>query len=162
MPKRSAGLLMYRGADTALEVLLVHPGGPFWAKKDVGAWSIPKGEIQEGEDPLEAAKREFHEETGFVAEEPFLALGHAMQSGAKIVSAWAFKGDCNAAEFISTQCVILWPPRSGHTLSIPEVDRCEWFGVQVASEKILGRQLVFLHELCRVLSVSSTNRPSST
>ena len=151
MPKRSAGLLMYRASEDALEVLLAHPGGPFWAKKDQGAWSVPKGEIKEGEQPLEAARREFHEETGFFSHEPFLTLGDSKQNGGKTVSVWAFEGDCDPAESISTFCEITWPPRSGRTISIPEVDRCEWFALQTAREKILAGQLPFLNELSKAL-----------
>ena len=107
--KRSAGLLMYRER----EVFLVHPGGPFWAKKDLGAWSICKGEYSDGEVPLDAAKREFYEETGFTAQGDFLDLGTLKQAGGKFVSAWAFAGDCDPAKLVSNRCEIEWPPRSG-------------------------------------------------
>src|SRR6201997_1824990 len=112
MSKRSAGLLMYRRRNSALEVFLVHPGGPFWAKKDLGAWTIPKGTYLEGEDPLDAAKREFTEETGFIAQGEFIELGSVTQAGGKVVCAWAFEGDCNPAELRSNTCTIIWPPRS--------------------------------------------------
>jgi predicted NUDIX family NTP pyrophosphohydrolase len=144
MPKLSAGLLMYRRRPDGLEVFLVHPGGPFWAKKDAGAWSIPKGEYAEGEAPLDAAKREFLEETGFTAEGDFVELGQVRQAGGKLVSAWAVEGDLDPAMLVSNVCLIDWPPRSGRKMEIPEVDRGEWFTVDAAREKILKGQVVFL------------------
>ena len=123
---------MYRSRDSRLEVFLVHPGGPFWAKKDLGAWSIPKGEYVDGEQPLEAAKREFREETGFAAEGKFLELGAVQQASGKIVSAWAFAGDCDPARLVSNHCEVEWPPRSGRRIDIPEVDRGGWFSVSEA------------------------------
>jgi predicted NUDIX family NTP pyrophosphohydrolase len=144
MPKLSAGLLMYRRRPDGLEVFLVHPGGPFWAKKDAGAWSIPKGEFAEDEAPLDAAKREFQEETGFTAEGDFVELGQVRQAGGKLVSAWAVEGDCDPAMLVSNVCLIDWPPRSGRKMEIPEVDRGEWFTVDAAREKILKGQVVFL------------------
>src|SRR4051812_30344576 len=116
MARVSAGLLMYRRREEGLEVLLVHPGGPFWAKKDLGAWTIPKGEYAHDEPPLEAAKREFSEETGFVAEGPFLELGTIKQAGGKIVAAWGSEGDCDPERLVSNTCEIEWPPRSGRKL----------------------------------------------
>ncbi len=151
MPKRSAGLVLYRRRGAALEMLLVHPGRPFWAKRDAGSWSIAKGEIAEGEEPLGAARREFEEETGFVAEGPFLALGDIKQSGGKIVSAWAAEGDCDPAKCVSGTCDITWPPRSGQTLTIPEIDRCEWFAVQDVQKKIIAGQLPFVDRLLELL-----------
>ncbi len=145
--KRSAGLLMYRER----EVFLVHPGGPFWAKKDLGAWSICKGEYVDGELPLEAAKREFHEETGFVAEGDFLDLGTVKQAGGKLVSAWAFSGDCDPASLVSNRFQMEWPPRSGRLMEIPEVDRGGWFSVGEAKEKILKSQTPFLDRLVQLL-----------
>jgi predicted NUDIX family NTP pyrophosphohydrolase len=144
MPKLSAGLLMYRRRPDGLEVFLVHPGGPFWAKKDAGAWSIPKGEYAEGEAPLDAAKREFLEETGFTAEGDFVELGQVRQAGGKLVSAWAVEGDLDPAMLVSNVCLIDWPPRSGRKMEIPEVDRGEWFTVDAARDKILKGQVVFL------------------
>jgi predicted NUDIX family NTP pyrophosphohydrolase len=144
MPKLSAGLLMYRRRPDGLEVFLVHPGGPFWAKKDAGAWSIPKGEFAEDEAPLDAAKREFQEETGFTAEGDFVELGQVRQAGGKLVSAWAVEGDLDPAMLVSNVCLIDWPPRSGRKMEIPEVDRGEWFTVDAAREKILKGQVVFL------------------
>jgi predicted NUDIX family NTP pyrophosphohydrolase len=141
MAKRSAGLLMYRRQNSGLEVFLVHPGGPFWAKKDLGAWSIPKGEYSDGEDPLKAARREFTEETGFAARGDFLDLGTIRQAGGKLVSVWAIEGDCDPAQLRSNTCMIEWPPRSGRQIEIPEVDRGAWFGIEEAREKILKSQL---------------------
>ena len=124
---------MYRRRDARLEVFLVHPGGPFWAKKDLGAWSICKGEYVDGEAPLEAAIREFQEETGFAAQGQFLELGTVQQSGGKLVSAWAFQGDCDPRDLISNRCQVEWPPRSGRMIEIPEVDRGGWFFISEAS-----------------------------
>ena len=156
MPKRSAGLLMYRRNNRRPEVFLVHPGGPFWAKKDLGAWSIAKGEYAEGELPLEAARREFEEETGFVATGDFLELGTVQQAGGKVVSAWAFEGDCDPGKLISNRCEIEWPPRSGRQIEIPEVDRASWFSIAEAKERILKSQAPFLERLCSLLSPSGT------
>src|SRR5271156_1205352 len=117
---------MYRRRGD-LEVFLVHPGGPHFAKKDMGAWTIPKGEYLEGESPLEAAKREFQEETGFAVCDGFLDLGWIKQKGGKIVTAWAFEGDCDPSKLISNYCEVEWPPNSGRLIEIPEVDRGSWF-----------------------------------
>jgi predicted NUDIX family NTP pyrophosphohydrolase len=143
MPKRSAGLLMYRRKDAGLEVFLVHPGGPFWAKKDLGAWSIPKGEYAGDESPFEAAKREFLEETGFqnAFDSDPIELGTIRQSGGKLVSVWTVEGDCDPAALTSNTCMIDWPPRSGRKLEIPEVDRGAWFAIDEARERILKSQL---------------------
>ncbi|MBV8672026.1 MAG: NUDIX domain-containing protein [Acidobacteriaceae bacterium] len=140
MPKQSAGLLMYRLRESQVEVFLVHPGGPFWAKKDAGAWSIPKGEYASGEDPLDAARREFAEETGFEPEGDFVSLGTIRQTGGKLVSVWAVEGDCDPAQIRSNLCTIEWPPRSGRRMEIPEVDRAGWFSLDEAREKILKSQ----------------------
>jgi predicted NUDIX family NTP pyrophosphohydrolase len=142
---------MYRGSKSEPEVFLVHPGGPFWVKKDIGAWSIPKGEFQEGEDIFDAARREFHEETGFTAEGPFLELGTVKQPGGKVVAAWAFKGDCNPADLASNQCTIEWPPGSGRSLNFPEVDRGCWFSISDAKERILKGQKPLLERLSTIL-----------
>jgi predicted NUDIX family NTP pyrophosphohydrolase len=147
MAKRSAGLLMYRRRDRQLEVFLVHPGGPFWAKKDLGAWSVSKGEYADGELPLEAAKREFHEETGFAAHGDFIELGTVQQSGGKVVSAWAFEGDCDPGDLISNRFQIEWPPHSGRMAEFPEVDRGGWFSLGAARERILKSQVPFLDRL---------------
>jgi predicted NUDIX family NTP pyrophosphohydrolase len=151
MPKQSAGLLMYRSLQGQLEVFLVHPGGPFWAKKDLGAWSIAKGEYAAGESALEAAKREFQEETGFVAQGEFLSLGQVQQAGGKVVSAWAFEGDCDPNQLVSNRCEIDWPPRSGRKMEIVEVDRGDWFSIAEAKERILKSQAPFLERLSQLL-----------
>jgi len=144
MAKRSAGLLMYRRRDGNRELFLVHPGGPFWAKKDQGAWSIPKGEYSEDEDPLVAARREFTEETGFdtgfAAASDFIDLGTVKQAGGKLVSVFAVEGDCDPAQLRSNTCTIDWPPRSGRQMEIPEVDRGAWFSTDEARERILKSQ----------------------
>jgi predicted NUDIX family NTP pyrophosphohydrolase len=156
MAKRSAGLVMYRRHEGQLEVFLVHPGGPFWAKKDLGAWSIAKGEYVEGELPLEAAKREFEEETGFPATGDFLELGAVQQAGGKVVLAWAFQGECDPRKLVSNRCQIEWPPRSGRMIEIPEVDRGGWFSIVEAKERILKSQAPFLERLSRLLSDPET------
>jgi predicted NUDIX family NTP pyrophosphohydrolase len=125
----------------------VHPGGPLWAKKDEGAWSIPKGEFSEGEDALEAAKREFREETGFTVDGAFEMMQPVKQAGGKIVHAWAIEGDVDAAAVRSNSFSMEWPPRSGKTREFPEVDRGEWFGLAEARKKILKGQLAILEEL---------------
>jgi predicted NUDIX family NTP pyrophosphohydrolase len=152
--KRSAGLLMYRRREGELQVFLVHPGGPFWAKKDLGVWSVPKGEYEEEEEPLEAARREFFEETGFTAGNRFEELGKVKQAGGKIVVAWAFEGDCDPDKLVSNTCEIEWPPRSGRMLEIPEVDRGRWFGISAARKYIKASQEPFLDRLCAALHVS--------
>ncbi|MBW2065173.1 MAG: NUDIX domain-containing protein [Deltaproteobacteria bacterium] len=151
MAKRSAGILMYRFSENGLEVFLVHPGGPLWAKKDLGAWSIPKGEYAEGEDPLDAARREFNEETGFHAEGDFIPLTPIKQKGGKIISAWAVEGECDANKIRSNTFRMEWPPRSGKYREFPEVDRAEWFPIESAREKISTGQKGFLEELCKIL-----------
>lgn len=151
MAKRSAGLLLYRHRNQGLEVFLVHPGGPFWAKKDKGAWSLPKGEYVEGEDALAAARREFQEETGFPAPANSIPLGELKQAGGKLVIAWAAEGDCDPARLVSNTCEIEWPPRSGRKIEIPEVDRAAWFAIDHAREKILLSQQPFLSRLTGAL-----------
>jgi predicted NUDIX family NTP pyrophosphohydrolase len=146
--------MMYRRKLHEVEVFLVHPGGPFFAKKDLGAWTVPKGEYAEGEDPLPAAKREFQEETGFAVPESFLDLGSVKQAGGKIVSAWAFEGDCDPSKLISNHCEVEWPPRSGRMIEIPEVDRGAWFSVAEARERIKSSQMPFLDRLSRILSLA--------
>jgi predicted NUDIX family NTP pyrophosphohydrolase len=147
--KKSAGLLVYRLRNGELEVLLVHPGGPFWAKKDEGAWSIPKGEIAENEDSLKAAKREFFEETGFEADGNFIALTPVKQASGKWVYAWAVEGDCDAGAIKSNTFSMEWPPRSGDKKEFPEVDRAGWFPIEMARQKILKGQVSLLEEFCR-------------
>ena len=150
--KQSAGLLMYRRRDGRMEVFLVHTGGPFWAKKDAAAWSIPKGEFAADEDPLAAAQREFAEETGLTPSGPFTALTPIKQTGGKIVQAWAVEGDCDPAAVRSNTFTMEWPPRSGRRQEFPEVDRAEWFTLDVARNKIHKGQVPLLDELERLLS----------
>jgi predicted NUDIX family NTP pyrophosphohydrolase len=138
---------MFRRRAGALEVLLVHPGGPFWAKKDLGAWTIPKGEIAEGEDELAAARREFEEETGIVPKGPFHLLGSVSQKAGKIVHAWAFEGDCDPAGVRSNTFEMEWPPRSGQRRVFPEVDRAGWLSLAAAREKINPGQAPLLDAL---------------
>lgn len=154
MPKRSAGLLLYRDGQRGTEVLLVHPGGPFWARKDEGAWSIPKGEIDDGEEPREAAFREFAEETGIPppADGAVHDLGQAKQKSGKLVRAFATVGDLDPSRVSSNTVEIAWPPRSGRTLLMPEIDRAEWFTLAEARTKILAGQAVFLDRLAGLLT----------
>ena len=149
--KKSAGLLMYRYRHGTLEVLLVHPGGPFWAKKDAGSWSIPKGEYLPEEEPLKVAQREFQEETGFPAAGNFIPLTPRKQPSGKIISAWAFEGDCDAAAVKSNTFSLEWPPRSGKQQEFPEVDRAGWFTVPIAREKLIKGQVGFIDELILIL-----------
>jgi predicted NUDIX family NTP pyrophosphohydrolase len=155
VPKRSAGLLVYRRRESAFEVFLVHPGGPFWAKKDLGAWSIPKGEYVDGEEPLEAARREFQEETGFAVQGDFIDLGSITQTSGKLVFAWACEGNFDAAKLISNTCQIEWPPRSSHLITIPEVDRGAWFSPEEAQKRILMAQQPILDRLLKALKQSA-------
>jgi len=153
MLKRSAGLLMYRRSGTDVSVLLVHPGGPFWARKDLGAWSIPKGEYEEGEDPLAVARREFAEETGARPEGEFEPLGEVKQAGGKRVSAWAVEGDFDPAALVSNTFEIEWPPRSGRRTRFAEVDRAAWFSPDEARRKINAGQRAFIDRLAELLAV---------
>jgi predicted NUDIX family NTP pyrophosphohydrolase len=148
--KESAGIVLYRYYDSSLEIFLVHPGGPFWKNKDAGAWSIPKGEFDKGEDPLEAAKREFHEETGCSVDGSFIALRPARQPGGKVVHAWAVEGDCEAESIKSNSFTMEWPPRSGQRKEFLEVDRAGWFSLELARQKILKGQVILLDELQRI------------
>jgi predicted NUDIX family NTP pyrophosphohydrolase len=147
MKKISAGLLLYRRKSGGLEVFLVHPGGPFFEKKDAGAWSIPKGEIDPQEDAFAAARREFREETGCVAEGEFLPLAPVTQPGGKIVYAWAFEGECDPRALRSNTFIMEWPPRSGKQREFPEVDRAAWFGIEEGKKKINKGQVGLLEEL---------------
>lgn len=146
MAARSAGILMFRKKER-LEVLLVHPGGPFFARKDLGAWSIPKGEYDESEDPLVAARREFREETGLAVEGNFLPLTAIKQKGGKEVLAWAVEGNIDVAKVSSNTFELEWPPHSGKIRAFPEVDRAEWFDMATARAKINERQQSLLDEL---------------
>lgn len=138
---------MFRKKAESIEVFLVHPGGPFWVKKDPGAWTVPKGEIENDEEPLATAQREFIEETGFTAQGPFVELDSVTQKSGKIVLAWAFEGDCNPEDLRSNTCKIEWPPRSKRLVTIPEVDRGEWFSLTTARAYIRAEQLAFLSRL---------------
>jgi len=138
---------MYRRTGKELEVFLVHPGGPLWASKDKGAWTIPKGEYKKDEDPLDAARREFTEETGFSSVGDFIKLGAIVQKSGKIVTAWAFAGDCDPTQLTSNTCRIEWPPRSGKKIEIPEVDRGRWFTLPEAHEYLRLEQQPLLTTL---------------
>jgi predicted NUDIX family NTP pyrophosphohydrolase len=158
MAKKSAGLLMYRLHNNSLEVLLVHSGGPYWANRQWHAWSIPKGEIDPGEDAFTAAQREFQEETGQVPKGEFKALKPIRQASGKLVFAWAFEGDFDPAKLHSNTFSIEWPPRSGNMQEFPEVDQAAWFAVQEAKQRIIKAQAQFLDELATMLPTrSSTN-----
>ena len=150
--KRSAGILMYRQRGTELEFLLVHPGGPFWKNKDLGAWSIPKGEYSAGEDPLAVATRELEEETGARPQGDFLPLGELVQPSRKIVTAFALEGDFDPATLRSNTFELEWPPKSGRKASFPEVDRAQWFSPADARQKILKGQSEFITRLLNELS----------
>jgi len=146
----SAGILMYHHGEAGLLVLLVHPGGPFWRNRDLGAWSIPKGELDGGEDRETAARREFAEEIGIAATGPLRPLGQVRQRGGKIVLAYALEGTLDVGTVRSNQIPIEWPPRSGRMISVPEIDRAEWFTIPLAREKILAGQRPFLDRLERL------------
>jgi predicted NUDIX family NTP pyrophosphohydrolase len=149
MAKQSAGILLYRKKGRQLEVFLGHPGGPFWAKKDTGSWSVPKGEYEEGEEPLQAAIREFEEETGFRPSGDFIQLATIRQKGHKTVRCWAVEGDLDADGIVSNLFEMEWPPRSGKIKTFPEIDRAAWFPVGIAREKINERQAGFIDELVK-------------
>jgi predicted NUDIX family NTP pyrophosphohydrolase len=150
--KTSAGLLLYRRCPE-LEVFLVHPGGPFWTRKDAGAWSIPKGEVEDGEDPLHAAKREFTEETGFTISGEFRSLDPLKQPSGKIIYAWAIEADCDPGQIRSNSFSLEWPPKSGKIQQYPEVDRAAWFNIAEARNKILAGQVGFIEQLIAVLGI---------
>src|SRR5206468_5678171 len=147
--KASAGILLYRLGADGLEVFLVHPGGPFWAKRDLGSWSVPKGEVDADEDLLEAAKREFHEETGAQIEGEFIELTALRQPSGKVVRVWAVEGEIDAASTVSNTFSIEWPPRSGESREFPEVDRAGWFTMAEARDKLLPGQRPLLDELAQ-------------
>jgi len=150
--KVSAGLLMYKLAGDGLQVLLVHPGGPFFRHKEDGAWSIPKGLVESEENPLVSARREFHEETGLDPDlENLVDLGAVHQGGGKIVHAWAFPGDCNPDEIVSNTFELEWPPESGQRQRFPEIDRAQFFSVAEARRKLTRAQVTFLDRLCHRL-----------
>ena len=147
MPKKSAGLLLFRVVDSHLEVLLVHPGGPLWAKKDDGSWSIPKGEIAETEDPFEAAKREFKEELGSLVTGEAILLKPLRQPSGKIIYAWGVRGDFDPATMKSNTFTMEWPPKSGQKREFPEIDKAGWFPIEVAMRKIVKGQADFIDQL---------------
>lgn len=152
MARRSAGLLMFRRpGGAACEVLLIHPGGPYWTNKDVGAWSIPKGEYNDLEEPLAAARREFGEETGWPSAPPYLPLGSIKQRGGKVVIAWAFEGDQDPATLVSNTFEMVWPARSGRLQTFPEADRAAWFSAEEARRRIIDSQAEFIDRLERLL-----------
>ena len=147
MAKKSAGILLYRIIKRSIEVFLVHPGGPYWAKKDEGAWSIPKGEFDDDEEPLAAAKREFEEETGINISGEFIELNAIKQKNGKLVYAWAIEGNIDPSTTKSNSFEIEWPPRSGTMKSFPEIDKAEWFDITEAMRKINSGQLPLIKEL---------------
>lgn len=158
MPQISAGLLMYRKKGGAIEVFLVHPGGPLWAKKDLGVWSIPKGLVGPDEEQLDAARREFHEETGFVASGDFIPLMPVKLKSGKVVRAWAFEGDCDPATARSNTFFMEWPPHSGKRQEFPEVDRAAWFDLEEAKERINPGQVELLADLRKNLREKARER----
>jgi predicted NUDIX family NTP pyrophosphohydrolase len=161
-PRVSAGLLMYRRAGDGVQVLLVHPGGPFFRNKDEGCWSIPKGEVGPGEEPLDAAVREFEEEIGTAPTGPYLplALGSVKQKGGKAVHAWAFEGDCDPTAITCNSFTIEWPPRSGRRVEFPEVDRAAFFGFAEARRKVNAAQVPLIDELERIVGAGVSERGS--
>ncbi len=154
MREQSAGLLMYRRSSTGIQVLLVHPGGPFFRDRDLGAWSIPKGLYEGGEDPLEAAQREFLEETGVQPHGPYEPLGQCRLSSGKIVLAWAFEGECDAERCRSNTFTMEWPPKSGRSRTFPEVDRAGWFDLELARAKIAKGQAPFIDRLAETVAAT--------
>jgi predicted NUDIX family NTP pyrophosphohydrolase len=154
MPKASAGLLMYRKRNAQLEALLVHLGGPFWKNKDRGAWFVPKGEINPGEDQLVAAQREFQEETGLIPAGEFISLGSVKHKSGKTVTTWAFAGDCDPASLQSNTFEMEWPPKSGKRAQFPEIDRAEFFTIERAREKMHPAEFEFLNRLEKLLKSS--------
>jgi len=159
MPTVSAGLLLFRQTRGALEVFLVHPGGPFWVRKDAGAWTIPKGEFTAGESALDAAQREFAEETGFQPAGEFRALTPVRQKGGKLIYAWAVEGDCEPSDLESNTFALEWPPKSGRVQQFPEVDRGGWFSLDAARLKLVRGQLPFLDELAELVGESGSPLP---
>jgi predicted NUDIX family NTP pyrophosphohydrolase len=150
--KRSAALLLFRRTGDRLEVFLAHPGGPFWAHRDHGAWTLPKGEVNDGEEPLAAAVREFREETGIDAVAPFLPLGEVRQKGGKRVVAWAWKGDADATRITSNTASMEHPRGSGRVIEFPEIDRCAWFDVEAARRRLNPAQAEFIDRLTALLA----------
>jgi predicted NUDIX family NTP pyrophosphohydrolase len=155
MSRISAGLLMYRLQDGKLQVLLAHPGGPYFKNKDDGAWTIPKGEVEPGEDLLATACREFQEETGITPQGPFTALAPIRQKGGKLVHAWAFEGNCDPASIASNTFTMEWPPKSGRQMAFPEIDRADFFDLVVARQKIKAGQEALVDEFEDILKSKS-------
>jgi predicted NUDIX family NTP pyrophosphohydrolase len=149
--RESAGLMLFRRRSGRIEVLLAHPGGPFWASKDRGAWTIPKGGLHHGESALDAAVREFQEETGFAVRPPFVPLGSVRQLSGKIVHAWAFEGDCDPDRLVSVTAMTEWPPRSGRRIEVPEIDRARFFSIEDARDAINAGQAPLLDRLREAL-----------
>jgi predicted NUDIX family NTP pyrophosphohydrolase len=162
MPNRSAGLLLYRRTRPDPEVLLVHPGGPFWIRRDDGAWSIPKGLIEGDESALAAAKREFKEETGFLPRGPFIELGSFKQPSRKLIFAWAVEGEFDPHSLKCNSFSLEWPPKSGRMQEFPEVDRAAWFKASEAARKITKGQLPIIRELFRRLAIKNSRQPNSS
>ena len=160
--KRSAGLLMFRRGAGGFEVLLAHPGGPFWQRKDAGAWTIPKGEYLDPEPAVDAARREFIEETGFAVTPPLLPLGDIVQPSGKRISAWAFEGDADPAALRCNAFELEWPPRSGRLQRFAEIDRVEWFAKEPASTKLLPAQRILLERLEQLLAKTQVASPSGS
>jgi predicted NUDIX family NTP pyrophosphohydrolase len=152
MKKHSAGIFLFRFKNKKLEVMLVHPGGPFWAKKDDGAWSIPKGLFDENENPLDAAKREFKEETGFEVDGEFINLGELEQPSKKMIHVWALEKDLDAAKIVSNKFTLEWPRNSGILQEYPEVDKAGWFNIEQARKKISKGQMGFIDKLVEILN----------
>ena len=161
MAKKSAGILRFRSSNGRLELFLVHPGGPFWKNKDNASWSIPKGEYDDGEDPFDAANREFTEETGFEAiTGDFKELGELKQPSGKLITAWAVEGECNPQSIRSNTFSMEWPPRSGKQSEFPEIDRADWFSVAKSKEKLHKGQVGFVDRLCEILAYDPTEEPA--
>lgn len=159
MAKESAGILMYRWRGPRIQVLLIHPGGPYWAQKDLGAWSIPKGEFGPGEHPLQAARREFEEETGLHVDGRFMQLTPRRQPGGKLIHVWAVEGEFDAAAIVSNTFETEWPPRSGRLQKFPEADRAGWFDVGTAREKLHKGQVAFLDDFEQHLAEAALKAP---
>ncbi|HEY4216500.1 MAG TPA: NUDIX domain-containing protein [Gemmatimonadaceae bacterium] len=153
-PSLSSGLLLFRRTPRGIELFLAHPGGPFWARRDAAAWTIPKGLVDDGEDLLDAARREFHEETGIVAQGPFISLGSVKQKSGKTVHAWAWEGDADARTVTSNETSAEWPRGSGNWISFPEVDRCGWFDLDTARVKLNAAQSAFVDRLLAAANIA--------
>lgn len=151
MPRKSAGILVFKKIKDGLGILLVHPGGPFWSKKDLNSWSVPKGEFDENEEAFDAARREFKEETGFLPEGEFIRLEPVKQAGGKLVYTWAVEGDIDVSMIKSNLFKMEWPPKSGKFKEFPEIDRAEWFPIETAKTKIIKGQIPILENLEKLI-----------